>query len=108
MRRVTVVPFGPWVTTVSTGSLVIWRLTAVWAWATAALDASANPTANVPMGLIAKPPVLASLLASNAPTSRWHGGSGTGVESAVALTENHGRVCGNVLSRHTPSDRPMT
>src|SRR5712672_2424217 len=60
MRRVTAVPPGPWVTTVSTGSLVIWRETAVCACATAVPDTSAKPAAKVPMSLIAKPPSAVS------------------------------------------------
>ena len=80
MRRVTAVPLGPWVTTVSTGSLVIWRVTAVWAWAIAVPDASAKPNATVPMrlvprGLIAKPPVLAKQWPN---VSRPWAGSGAG------------------------------
>ncbi len=77
MRRVTAAPFGPWVMTVSTGSLVIWRVTAVWAWATAAPDTSAKPVAIVlaivPMGLIAKPPVLAKQCPNASQAARFRG-----------------------------------
>jgi hypothetical protein len=59
---------------------VIWRLTAVWAWATAAPDASAKPSASVPiptgivpMGLIAKPPVFAKQWPNAAPQARFRG-----------------------------------
>src|ERR1700731_4378639 len=86
MRRVTVVPFGPWVTTVSTGSLVIWRLIAVWAWAAAAAETSAKPAAIVPMGLIAKPPCSGQAMPQRPAGGRVPGATASGAAGGARDT----------------------